>query len=85
MPYEVLMVRGTTRTNVVDGVAPEYAAMCRRTLGEQGGQAWLDQLAQMCPQMVRVFISPTWVGLIDFQTRFPSAIERAMERLQTPT
>ena len=85
MPYPVLMVRGTARTDVVDGIAPEYAAMCRRTLGEEGGQAWLDQLAPMCPQMVRISITPTWVGLIDFQTRFPSAVERAMERLQTPT
>jgi hypothetical protein len=39
MPYPVLMVRGTARTDVVDGIAPEYAAMCRRTLGEEGGQA----------------------------------------------
>ena len=85
MPYQVLMVRGTTRSDVVNGIAPEYAAMCRRTLGEEGGQAWLDQLAPMCPQMVRISITPTWVGLIDFQTRFPSAVERAMERLQTPT
>jgi len=84
MPYQVLMVRGTTRSDVVNGIAPEYAAMCRRTLGEEGGQAWLDQLTPMCPQMVRIFISPIWVGLIDFQTRFPNALERAMERLQTP-
>jgi len=85
MPYPVLMVRGVTRSEVVDGIAPEYAAMCRRTLGEEGGQAWLDQLALMCPQMVRISINPVWVGLIDFQTRLPNAIERAMERLQKPT
>jgi len=24
--------------------------------------------------MVRVTITPTWVGLLDFQTRFPSAL-----------
>lgn len=85
MPYPVLMVRGVTRSEVVDGIAPEYAAMCRRTLGEEGGQAWLDQLALMCPQMVRISINPIWVGLIDFQTRLPNAIERAMERLQKRT
>src|SRR4051794_29607452 len=85
MPHPVLLIRGTTRTDVVDGIAPEYAATCRRTMGEEDGQAWLDQLAPMCPQMVRIRITPTWVGLIDFQTRFPSAVERAMERLQTPT
>jgi hypothetical protein len=29
--------------------------------------------------MTRVFIRPEWVALLDFDTRFPSAIERAME------
>jgi hypothetical protein len=32
--------------------------------------------------MARIFIKPTWVGILDFESRFPSAIERAMERLQ---
>jgi hypothetical protein len=25
---------------------------------------------------------PEWVGILDFETRFPSALERAMERAQ---
>jgi hypothetical protein len=29
--------------------------------------------------MVRVVIRPEWVGIIDFETRFHSAVERAME------
>jgi hypothetical protein len=28
----------------------------------------------MCPQMARITITPEWVGLLDFQTRFPSAL-----------
>jgi hypothetical protein len=32
--------------------------------------------------MVRIFLQPTWVGILDFEARFPSAIERAMERMQ---
>jgi hypothetical protein len=30
--------------------------------------------------MTRIFIHPDWVGLLDFETRLPSAVERAIER-----
>ena len=81
MPYHVLLLRGELRTDVVQGIAPEYATMTRRCLGDEAGDAWLEQLAPMCPEMARIFLRPTWVGIIDFETRFPSAIERAMERM----
>jgi hypothetical protein len=78
MPHKVLLLRGPIHVDTVDGIAPEYAAMTKRVFGEQAGQAWLDQLAPICPRMSRVFITPAWVGLLDFETRFPSALERAM-------
>src|SRR5438067_2262097 len=78
MPHQVLLIRGAIRTDTVDGIAPEYAAMANRVFGEAGGQAWLDQLRPLCPRMARVYITPTWVGILDFETRFPSALERAM-------
>ncbi len=81
-PHKVLLIRGTVRIDTVDGIAPEYAAMARRVFGEEQGQAWLDQLRPICPRMSRVFITPEWVGILDFETRFPSALERAMERGQ---
>jgi len=80
MPYKVLTVRGSVRIDTVDGVAPEYAATSRRVLGEQQGQAWLDQFSSIIPHMARIFITPDWVGILDFETRFPNAIEHAMER-----
>lgn len=80
MPYHVLLLRGTVRSDVVRGIAPEYAMMTLRCFGEEAGRAWLEQLAPMCPQMTRIFLQPDWVGIIDFETRFPSAIERAMQR-----
>jgi hypothetical protein len=83
MPYNVLLIRGSVHTDIVDGVAPEYAAMCNRVMGEAGAQAWLAQLAPLSPRMARIFIKPTWVGILDFEGRFPSALERAMERLQS--
>lgn len=52
--------------------------MTIKDLGEEQGQAWLANLRPICPQMARVFITPEWVGILDFESRFPSAIERAM-------
>lgn len=78
MPYNVLLIRGVIHIDTVEGIAPEYAAMSKRVFGEEGGQAWLAQLASICPRMSRVFIKPTWVGLLDFASRFPSVLERAM-------
>jgi hypothetical protein len=80
MPYKILLIRGTIRVDTVDGIPPEYVAASKRVLGEEGGQGWVDQLAQICPRMSRVFIRPEWAGVIDFEARFPNAIERAMER-----
>jgi hypothetical protein len=82
MPHKVLLVRGTVRIDAVEGIAPEYAAMTKRVFGEEAGQAWLDNLAPICPQMTRVFVKPEWVGILDFETRFPSALERAMAQAQ---
>lgn len=78
MPYQVLLIRGTVRTDTVEGIAPEYAAMTLRVFGDEAGNAWLAQLRPICPRMSRIFVTPEWVGLLDFTTRFPSALERAM-------
>jgi len=79
MPYQVLRIRGTVRTDVVEGIAPEYAAMTRRTLGDEVGQGWLEQMRPIVASMARIFVTPAWVCVQDFQTRFPNELERAME------
>jgi hypothetical protein len=48
-------------------------------LGEEQGRAWLTNLGAITTHMSRVFVTPDWVAILDFETRFPSAIERAME------
>ncbi len=59
MPHKVLLIRGSVRTDTVDGVALEYAAMSRRTMGEEQGQGWVEQLASIAPRMSRIFIRPS--------------------------
>jgi PPOX class probable F420-dependent enzyme len=73
-PHKVLLVRGTARLEPVDGVVPEYAMAAERYFGPEQGKAWAAQMGKMVQSMVRITITPTWVGLLDFQTRFPSAL-----------
>ena len=73
-PHRVLLIRGSARLTPVDGIVPEYAAAAERYFGAERGLAWIDQLKKMVPGMVRIAITPEWVGIIDFKTRFPSAL-----------
>jgi pyridoxamine 5'-phosphate oxidase-like protein len=73
-PHKVLLIRGTARLEPVTGIVPEYAAAAERYFGPEQGQAWVNQLRTLTSSMVRITITPEWVGLLDFQTRFPSAL-----------
>ena len=73
-PHKVLLIRGSARLETVDGVVPEYATAAERYFGRDQGQAWVEQLRTLISSMVRITITPEWVGLLDFQTRFPSAL-----------
>ena len=77
-PHKVLQIRGTAKIETVDGVVPEYAAAAQRYFGAAQGQAWVEQVKKMFPRMARISVSPDWVSIIDFEKRFPSAIEAAM-------
>jgi len=73
-PNKVLLVRGTARLEKVEGIAPEYEAAAARYFDPQQAQAWLSQLRTLISSQVRIITTPEWVGLLDFETRFPSAI-----------
>ena len=77
-PYHALLIRGTARVETVEGVTPEYAACAERYFGQEQGQQWLENVRQMFPQMTRIRVRPEWVSVLDFETRFPSAIADAM-------
>jgi Pyridoxamine 5'-phosphate oxidase len=73
-PHKVLLIRGTAHLHTVEGIVPEYAAAAERYFGHEQGQAWITHLRGLIPNMVRITVTPEWVGLLDFQTRFPSAL-----------
>jgi hypothetical protein len=73
-PQKVLLIRGTARLESVEGIVPEYEACAARYFNQQQAKAWLGQLRTMITSMVRITVTPEWVGLLDFKTRYPSAL-----------
>ena len=73
-PHKVLLIRGTARLQTMDAIVPEYAMAARRYFGPEQGEAWVKKLSGVISTMVRITVTPEWVGLLDFQTRFPSAL-----------
>jgi len=71
-PHKVLLVRGRADIELLDDVVPEYALSATRYFGSEQGPGWVSTL-QGKP-MARIAITPNWVGILDFQTRFPSAL-----------
>jgi hypothetical protein len=40
-------------------------------MGEETGTAYVEAIDQPGLRMVRIALRPTWVGVLDFQQRFP--------------
>jgi hypothetical protein len=68
----VLLVRGTATVQHFADCVPEYAQSAERYFGPEQGKAWISQISGQ--PMVRVAVKPTWVAVLDFETRFPSAL-----------
>jgi hypothetical protein len=73
-PPEVLTIRGAAEVTEVEGITPEYALAAHRYLGEEEATAYLAQIDHPSTRMARIAVSPAWVGVVDFQTRMPSAL-----------
>ncbi len=71
-PYKALLVRGNATVELLDDIVPEYAQAAERYFGPEQGAAWLGQLRGQ--PMARVAVTPTWAAVLDFETRFPSAL-----------
>lgn len=72
-PPQCLSVRGDAEITEVDGIAREYAAAARHYLGDEGAAAMLTAADHPGTRQARISVRPTWVGLVDFVERLPSA------------
>jgi PPOX class probable F420-dependent enzyme len=71
-PYKVLLVRGRADVEMLDDVAPEYELAATRYFGPELGPSWVSTLRGT--PTARIAITPSWAGILDFETRFPSAL-----------
>ena len=80
-PFKVLKIRGTATATVMESVPMEYVKAGQQLLGPEGAAAFMQTLEPLLPNIkhwVRVAIRPEWASVLDFQTRFPSQIVKAM-------
>jgi Pyridoxamine 5'-phosphate oxidase len=73
-PYHALMLRGTVSVQLVEEVPMEYAAAAPRYFGPEQGPAWVAQVEARKLGWARIAMAPTWCAILDFETRFPSAL-----------
>jgi pyridoxamine 5'-phosphate oxidase-like protein len=71
-PYKELLIRGRASVELLDDVGPEYELAATRYFGPEQGPAWVSTLRGK--PMARITVTPEWAGIIDFETRFPSAL-----------
>jgi hypothetical protein len=74
-PPRILLVRGEATVEVVDGVPDEFVEASRRFVGEEGMPEWEIGVRALYKQMAIIRVTPTWVKVIDFETRLPSPVE----------
>jgi hypothetical protein len=78
-PWHVLLVRGVARIENVEGLAPEFLNFACRYMGEEAGRGFCDMYAAVVSRMpepgsARITVTPSWVSINDFETRFPPQI-----------
>ena len=72
-PHHVLSIRGTADVAEIQGVVAEYAQAAVRYLGSAQGEAYVGSLPSDI-RMGRIAVRPDHVVVLDFETRFPSAV-----------
>ena len=82
-PPKLLLIRGRTELDVVDGIPDEYLRMngSYEMTAEQRVE-WEKEVRSLYDGMVRIVVTPTWAKLIDFETTLPSAVEELIQQKQ---
>jgi len=75
-PPNILSIRGTAAIEIVEGVPDEFLTASRKGVPQEQWSDFEQQARSLYPAMARITVTPTWANVIDFETRFPSAVER---------
>jgi hypothetical protein len=69
-PPEILLIRGKAEITDVDGIVPEFIQANYRYGGPEFGAKRISEVDHPDTKMARIAVRPTWVGVLDFKTRF---------------
>jgi hypothetical protein len=50
-------------------------------MGEEAGHAWIEQAARLSPRTARIAVRPSWVDVLDFETRLPGGLVRRLREM----
>jgi hypothetical protein len=70
-PPNILLARGVANIEFDKGLPDEYVEASRRIVGEKRFAEWEAGVRAEDRNMALVSIIPTWIKVIDFETRFP--------------
>jgi hypothetical protein len=74
-PPRVLLIRGTARIDLVDGIPDAYIEAARKVTPDEHFEAWEQGVRALYDQMVLITIEPDWAKLLDFETTLPKAVD----------
>jgi hypothetical protein len=73
-PPNVLLIRGTAKLSLTDGVFPEYVAGAKKVTPAEEFPRWQEGVHALYDRMTRIDVTPTWATVHDFETRMPQAV-----------
>jgi hypothetical protein len=74
-PPRALLIRGTARTETVDGVPDIYLEANRKLVPAKDFAEWEQGVRALYRRMVLITVEPHWAKLLDFETTIPEAVE----------
>jgi hypothetical protein len=80
LPPEALALRGEASVTEVDGIDADYAKSAQRYMGEEAAAQYLARYGDPGTRMARIAVRPTWVSLVDFQTRLPGPLGGVLDQ-----
>ncbi|WP_197320221.1 pyridoxamine 5'-phosphate oxidase family protein [Saccharomonospora sp. NB11] len=75
-----LLLRGTARIEIVDGVPDEYLWANRKTGEPAQWQAFEREVRALYERMAKIEVTPVWARALDFETTLPKAVEDLVRR-----
>ncbi|MFL6077032.1 MAG: pyridoxamine 5'-phosphate oxidase family protein [Mycobacteriales bacterium] len=72
-PPKVLLLRGTARVEIVDGVPDVFVRASKKRVSDDQLPQWEAGVRGLYDQMAVITITPTWAKLLDFETTIPKA------------